>query len=165
SGLHAARAHCAGSSVRHSWCRGRHTADARGALRKGGAIGARHEEAVATVTDRPVVPGFLLLEDGTLFRGTLRASLSATVAEVVFTTSMSGYQEVFTDPSYCGQIVVMTAPMIGNYGVNLADPESAAPQVAGVVMRELSKTYSNWRAEGDLESYLAASQIPILEGV
>ena len=63
---------------------------------------------------------------------------------------MSGYQEVFTDPSYRGQIVVMTAPMIGNYGVNTADPESSRPQVAGVVVREFSRTYSNWRAEGDL---------------
>ena len=71
-----------------------------------------------------------------------------TVAEVVFTTNMSGYQEVFTDPSYRGQIVVMTAPMIGNYGVNAEDPESAQPQVAGVVVRELSRSYSNWRAEG-----------------
>jgi carbamoyl-phosphate synthase small subunit len=117
------------------------------------------------VAERTEVPGFLLLEDGTLFRGALRASLTTTVAEVVFTTNMSGYQEVFTDPSYRGQIVVMTAPMIGNYGVNPADPESGAPQVAGVIVRELSRTYSNWRAEGDLESYLAAAQIPILEGV
>ena len=109
--------------------------------------------------------GFFLLEDGTLFRGALRASRETTVAEVVFTTNMSGYQEVFTDPSYRAQIVVMTAPMIGNYGVNPADPESGEPQIAGVVMRELSRSYSNWRAEGDLESYLAAAQIPILEGV
>ncbi|HEV7993501.1 MAG TPA: glutamine-hydrolyzing carbamoyl-phosphate synthase small subunit [Gemmatimonadaceae bacterium] len=114
---------------------------------------------------RDDIPGFLLLEDGTLFRGTLRSSLATTVAEVVFTTNMSGYQEVFTDPSYRGQIVVMTAPMIGNYGVNPADPESGQPQIAGVVVRELSRTFSNWRAEGDLESYLAAAQIPILEGV
>ena len=82
------------------------------------------------------------------------------MAEVVFTTNMSGYQEVFTDPSYRGQIVVMTAPMIGNYGVNPADPESGAPQVAGVVVRELSRTYSNWRAEGDLASYLAGGANP-----
>ena len=88
-----------------------------------------------------------------------------TVAEVVFTTNMSGYQEVFTDPSYRGQFVVMTAPMIGNYGVNPADPESGAAQVAGVVVRELAKTYSNWRAEGDLASYLQAAQIPLLEGI
>ncbi|HTK48110.1 MAG TPA: glutamine-hydrolyzing carbamoyl-phosphate synthase small subunit [Gemmatimonadaceae bacterium] len=117
------------------------------------------------MADRDIHPGFLLLEDGTLFRGALRASRATTVAEVVFTTNMSGYQEVFTDPSYRGQIVVMTAPMIGNYGVNPADPESGEPQIAGVVMRELSRSYSNWRAEGDLESYLAAAQIPILEGV
>jgi carbamoyl-phosphate synthase small subunit len=117
------------------------------------------------VAHREIQPGFLLLEDGTLFRGALRASRATTVAEVVFTTNMSGYQEVFTDPSYRGQIVVMTAPMIGNYGVNPADPESGEPQIAGVVMRELSRSYSNWRAEGDLESYLAAAQIPILEGV
>jgi carbamoyl-phosphate synthase small subunit len=88
-----------------------------------------------------------------------------TVAEVVFTTNMSGYQEVFTDPSYRGQIVVMTAPMIGNYGINADDPESAAPQVAGVVVRELSKGFSNWRASGDLESWLATAKIPVLEGV
>jgi carbamoyl-phosphate synthase small subunit len=117
------------------------------------------------VANLDVTPGFLLLEDGTLFHGALRGSLATTVAEVVFTTNMSGYQEVFTDPSYRSQIVVMTAPMIGNYGVNPADPESGAPQIAGVVVRELSRRYSNWRAEGDLESYLKAAQIPILEGV
>src|SRR6187401_3587715 len=110
-------------------------------------------------------PGFLLLEDGTLFRGFLVSEAPLTVAEVVFTTNMSGYQEVFTDPSYRGQIVVMTSPMIGNYGVNPADPESGAAQVAGVVVREMARTYSNWRAEGDLASYLAAAQIPVLEGV
>ncbi len=117
------------------------------------------------MTTRVESTGFLLLEDGTLFRGVLRGTLATTVAEVVFTTNMSGYQEVFTDPSYRGQIVVMTAPMLGNYGVNPADPESAAPQVAGVVCRELARRYSSWRAEGDLESYLTAAQIPVLEGV
>jgi carbamoyl-phosphate synthase small subunit len=109
--------------------------------------------------------GFLLLEDGTLFRGRLRDPVRPTVAEVVFTTNMTGYQEVFSDPSYRGQIVVMTAPMIGNYGINTEDPESAQPQVAGTVVRELSNTYSNWRATGDLRSWLNASQIPILEEV
>jgi carbamoyl-phosphate synthase small subunit len=117
------------------------------------------------VTERRSVPGFLLLEDGTLFRGVLHGTLAATVAEVVFTTNMSGYQEVFTDPSYNAQIVVMTAPMIGNYGVNPSDPESGSPQIAGVVVRELARSYSNWRAEGDLASYLEAAQIPLLEGV
>jgi carbamoyl-phosphate synthase small subunit len=117
------------------------------------------------VTPLVETAGFLLLEDGTLFRGVLHGTLAPTVAEVVFTTNMSGYQEVFTDPSYRGQIVVMTAPMLGNYGVNPADPESVAPQVAGVVCRELSRAYSNWRAEGGLEEYLTAAQIPVLEGV
>lgn len=93
------------------------------------------------------------------------APSAPTVAEVVFTTNMSGYQEVFTDPSYRGQIVVMTAPMVGNYGINDADPESGQPQVAGVVIRELSKHYSSWRAEGDLGSWLASKGIPVLEGV
>ena len=111
------------------------------------------------------VPGFLLLEDGTLFLGQLRHALPDSVAEVVFTTNMTGYQEVFTDPSYRGQIVVMTAPQIGNYGINTDDPESARPQVAGVVVRELSVHYSNWRASGDLLSWLTEAQVPVLEGV
>lgn len=110
-------------------------------------------------------PGFLLLEDGTLFRGQVRTPVPPTVAEVVFTTNMAGYQETFSDPSFRGQIVVMTAPMIGNYGVNMEDPESARPQVAGIVVRELSNTFSNWRAEGDLFTWLNSAQIPVLEEV
>ncbi|HEY1953870.1 MAG TPA: glutamine-hydrolyzing carbamoyl-phosphate synthase small subunit [Gemmatimonadaceae bacterium] len=114
-------------------------------------------------------PGFLLLEDGTLFRGRIAggsaSAMLPAVAEVVFTTNMTGYQEVFTDPSYRGQIVVMTAPEIGNYGINSEDPESGAPQVAGVVVRELSQTYSNWRATGGLAEWLAAAQIPIIHDV
>jgi carbamoyl-phosphate synthase small subunit len=113
-------------------------------------------------------PGFLLLEDGTLFLGRISGESAAflpAVAEVVFTTNMTGYQEVFTDPSYRGQIVVMTAPEIGNYGINTEDPESAAPQVAGVVVRELSQTYSNWRATGGLEEWLSSSQVPIIQDV
>jgi carbamoyl-phosphate synthase small subunit len=78
---------------------------------------------------------------------------------------MAGYQETFSDPSFRGQIVVMTAPMIGNYGINTEDPESARPQVAGVVVRELSNAYSNWRAEGDLLSWLRSAEIPVLEEV
>jgi carbamoyl-phosphate synthase small subunit len=121
-----------------------------------------------TVT-RAFEAGFLLLEDGTLFRGRLATETGATglpaVAEVVFTTNMTGYQEVFTDPSYRGQIVVMTAPQIGNYGVNAEDPESAAPQVAGVVVRDLSQTFSNWRATGGLGAWLSATQVPIIADV
>jgi carbamoyl-phosphate synthase small subunit len=90
---------------------------------------------------------------------------SPAAAEVVFTTNMTGYQEVFTDPSYSGQIVVMTAPQIGNYGVNTDDPESAGPQIAGVVVREMSRSYSNWRATGDLLSWLTAAQVPVISEV
>ena len=117
------------------------------------------------MTSPETVQGFLLLEDGTLFPGQYLGGDAPTVAEVVFTTNMTGYQETFTDPSYDGQIVVMTAPMIGNYGVNADDPESARAQVSGVVVRELSATYSNWRATGDLASWLAAQHVPILTGV
>lgn len=110
--------------------------------------------------------GFLLLEDGTLFHGHIHAaSNTPAVAEVVFTTNMSGYQEVFTDPSYRAQIVVMTSPMIGNYGVNAEDPESTRAQVSGVVVRELSVSHSNWRAGGGLAGYMAKAEIPILYDV
>src|SRR6185503_16548705 len=78
---------------------------------------------------------------------------------------MTGYQEVFTDPSYRGQIVVMTAPMIGNYGVNDEDAESSGAQVSGVVIRDLSRVYSNWRGERDLASWLTGAGIPILAEV
>jgi len=115
---------------------------------------------------RELLPeGFLLLEDGTLFLGRLAGPTTPTVAEVVFTTNMTGYQEVFTDPSYEGQIVVMTAPQIGNYGINTEDPESAKPHIAGVIVRELSRTYSNWRATGGLPEWLAAAGVPVLTEV
>ncbi|MFQ5704770.1 MAG: glutamine-hydrolyzing carbamoyl-phosphate synthase small subunit, partial [Gemmatimonadales bacterium] len=108
---------------------------------------------------------YVLLEDGAWFSGTTRRSFDPTPGEVVFTTNLSGYQEVFTDPSYSGQIVVMTAPMIGNYGINEEDLESAKPQVEGVVVRELSRSYSSWRATGSLESWLAERGIPALEEI
>lgn len=95
----------------------------------------------------------------------MRAGTSPTAAEVVFTTNMTGYQEVFTDPSYDGQIVVLTAPQIGNYGINNEDPESARPQVAGIVVRELSASHSNWRATGSLTGWLSDAQVPILTDV
>jgi len=117
------------------------------------------------VTSASTRAGFLLLEDGTLFRGLRRDHDLERVAEVVFTTNMTGYQEVFTDPSYGDQIVVMTTPMIGNYGVNAYDPESGKPQVAGVVVRELTNHPSNWRASGDLRSWLRDAEVPILEEV
>ena len=108
---------------------------------------------------------YVLLEDGAWFPGTARRPFSVTPGEVVFTTNLSGYQEVFTDPSYLGQIVVMTAPMIGNYGINDEDLESTRPQVHAVVVRELSAAYSSWRAGGALEDWLGARGVPVLEGV
>lgn len=114
------------------------------------------------MTDRPA---FVLLEDGTWYGGSSLRPLEAAFGEVVFTTNLSGYQEVFTDPSYLGQIVVMTAPMIGNYGINLEDMESAQPQVAGVVVREMSRRASSWRSTRSLDEWLAESRIPVLENV
>ena len=99
-------------------------------------------------------PAFVLLEDGTWYRGTTRHTGDPAFGEVVFTTSLTGYQETFTDPSYLGQILVMTAPMIGNYGINDADMESGRPQVAGVVVREMARSFSSWRASGGLDNWL-----------
>lgn len=110
-------------------------------------------------------PAFVLLEDGVWFPGTTHGPVAPAFGEVVFTTNLTGYQETFTDPSYMGQIVVMTAPMIGNYGINNADMESRKPQVRGVVVRELSRRPSNWRATGSLADWLAAAGIPVIEGV
>jgi len=107
----------------------------------------------------------VLLEDGACFAGTAPIPFESTYAEVVFTTNLSGYQEVFTDPSYLGQIVVMTAPMIGNYGINPDDVESDRPRVAGVVVRELSLKPSNWRATGALADWLAAARVPLVADV
>jgi carbamoyl-phosphate synthase small subunit len=107
----------------------------------------------------------VLLEDGAWFPGAARRSFSATSGEVVFTTNLTGYQEVFTDPSYIGQIVTMTAPMIGNYGINPEDLESGKPQVQGVVVRELSENFSSWRASGSLGAWLTERNVPVIEGV
>jgi carbamoyl-phosphate synthase small subunit len=96
----------------------------------------------------------LALEDGTSFTGVSAGAPGETTGEVVFNTSMTGYQEVLTDPSYAGQIVTMTAPQIGNYGVATADQESGAPKVAGFVMRDPSPVSSNWRSQGTLRDYL-----------
>src|SRR5882724_4172668 len=101
----------------------------------------------------------LALEDGTWFRGVAAGASGETGGEVVFNTSMTGYQEVLTDPSYSGQIVTMTCPEIGNYGVSNGDIESRAPHVAGFIVREQSPVASNWRASGTLREYLVAHQI------
>jgi carbamoyl-phosphate synthase small subunit len=96
----------------------------------------------------------LALEDGSWYKGVSAGAPGETSGEVVFNTSMTGYQEVLTDPSYAGQIVTMTAPQIGNYGVAAADQESGAPRVAGFVVRDLSPIASNWRAQSTLRDYL-----------
>ncbi len=101
----------------------------------------------------------LALEDGTWYRGVAAGASGETAGEVVFNTSMTGYQEVLTDPSYSGQIVTMTCPEIGNYGVNEEDRESTAPHVAGFIVREESPIASNWRAEGTLRDYFIRNNI------
>jgi carbamoyl-phosphate synthase small subunit len=101
----------------------------------------------------------LALEDGAFFRGLSFGKLGETEGEVVFNTGLSGYQEVLTDPSYAGQIVTMTYPHIGNYGVNREDVESERPQVSGFVVRELSSVASSWRAEGGLDRYLDEASV------
>ncbi len=110
-------------------------------------------------------PAFVLLEDGAVFRGRSASASEPRFGEVVFTTNLSGYQETFTDPSYLGQIVVMTAPMIGNYGINSEDMESSSPSVAGVVVREISRRHSNWRASGSLPDWLSAHDVPLISEV
>ncbi len=107
----------------------------------------------------------LALEDGTVLRGEGFGAQAAACGEVCFNTSMTGYQEILTDPSYKGQIVAMTYPLIGNYGVNRQDVESWRPHVSGFVIRELSPVVSNWRAEYSLAEYLEKNGVPGIQGV
>ena len=107
----------------------------------------------------------LALEDGTLFRGAAAGAEGEAHGEVVFNTSMTGYQEVLTDPSYSGQIVTMTCPEIGNYGVSPDDVESRAPQVAGFIIRDESPMASNWRSEMTLRDYLVSNGIVAISDI
>lgn len=107
----------------------------------------------------------LALEDGTIFKGSSFGAGGERYGEVVFNTSMTGYQEIITDPSYKGQIVTMTYPLIGNYGVNLEDVESRKPFLEGFVVREYSKIASNWRSKDSLGDYLAKNNILGIEGI
>jgi carbamoyl-phosphate synthase small subunit len=100
-------------------------------------------------------PAVLALEDGTVFHGRSIGAKGNTTGEVVFNTSMTGYQEILTDPSYCRQIVTLTYPHIGNTGANPEDMESAAIYAAGLIVRDLPLTHSSWRANESLESFLA----------
>jgi carbamoyl-phosphate synthase small subunit len=110
-------------------------------------------------------PGVLALEDGSVFRGRAFGADATIAGECVFNTSMTGYQEILTDPSYFGQIVTMTAPQIGNYGVNPEDTEAAAPMCSGFVVREISPVVSNWRATLSLPDYLRKHGIPGLSEI
>jgi len=107
----------------------------------------------------------LALEDGTTFRGRCFTEKGETVGEVVFNTSMSGYQEILTDPSYCGQLVTMTYPLIGNYGINEEDIESERIQVRALLVKEYQGRPSNWRSRKTLARYLDASGVPGIEGI
>ncbi|MBW2616488.1 MAG: glutamine-hydrolyzing carbamoyl-phosphate synthase small subunit, partial [Deltaproteobacteria bacterium] len=107
----------------------------------------------------------LALEDGTIFTGRSFTGHGETVGEVVFNTSMSGYQEILTDPSYCGQMVNMTYPLIGNYGINDLDIESDRIQVRALIVKEYQEYPSNWRSQKSLADYLKANNIPGLEGI
>jgi len=110
-------------------------------------------------------PALLALEDGTVFRGTGFGAEGEAFGEAVFNTGMAGYQEVLSDPSYAGQIVAMTAPQQGNYGVNRDDAESARVQVSGFVVREASRRTSSWRADGSLTDELLAADVVGIEGI
>jgi len=107
----------------------------------------------------------LALEDGTVFSGRSFGATGTSEGEVVFNTSMTGYQEILTDPSYKGQIVTMTYPLIGNYGINRTDVESRKPHVAGFIIKELAPIYSNYRADLSLDEYLRRNNIIGLEGI
>jgi len=107
----------------------------------------------------------LALEDGSVYRGQGFGAPAQACGEVCFNTSMTGYQEILTDPSYKAQIVTMTYPLIGNYGVNEQDAESWQPQVAGFAIRELSPVVSNWRAQSSLADYLEKNGIPGIQGI
>src|SRR5437763_12381770 len=107
----------------------------------------------------------LVLEDGRAFRGRAWGAEGERTGEMVFNTSMTGYQEVLTDPSYAGQIVCMTYPLIGNYGVNSEDPESNRPWVEGFVVREASRMASSWRSEESLDAYLKRWNIVAIDHI
>ena len=115
--------------------------------------------AVGTITAK------LALEDGSVYRGESVGAEGSSVGEVVFNTSLSGYQEIFTDPSYNGQMVVMTNPLIGNYGINPDDEESFRPHPRGIIVKEISRRPSNFRAQGDLRSYLRKHGMVGIAGV
>ena len=110
-------------------------------------------------------PAILALEDGSVFQGVAFGAEAVRTGEVVFNTAITGYQEVFTDPSYTGQIVVLTYPHIGNYGTNDSDSEAARPYIEGLVVRDFNLTPSNWRAQWSADEFLRRDGIPVISGV
>ncbi len=110
-------------------------------------------------------PATLALEDGRCFHGRAAGARAEVSGEVVFNTGLTGYQEIFTDPSYSGQIVVLTYPHIGNYGTNADDSESSRPYIEGLVAREFSAVASNWRCSQDAAEFLKSRGIPVLSGI
>lgn len=131
------------------------------------------DEIIRTITSThhtlchrlPALKAKLALENGTVFTGEAFGAASEVTGEVVFNTSLTGYQEILTDPSYAGQIVTMTYPLIGNYGINPQDLESVKPQVAGFVVREYFEFYSNFRASGSLGKWLEQHGIVAIQGI
>jgi carbamoyl-phosphate synthase small subunit len=121
--------------------------------------------AISAVKQQRDMEAILALEDGTWFRGAAAGAPGEARGEVVFNTSMTGYQEVLTDPSYSGQIVTMTCPEIGNYGISAEDVESRAPQVAGFIIRDESPMASNWRSDMTLRDYLVANRIVAISDI
>src|SRR3954447_8086117 len=107
----------------------------------------------------------LALEDGTVFEGRSFGARTERSGEVVFNTSITGYQEIFTDPSYAGQIVVLTYPQIGNYGANQGDSEAIKPFIEGLVVREFSPLASNWRSQEEADQFLAQHNVPIISEI
>ncbi len=110
-------------------------------------------------------PAVLALEDGTVFEGRSFGAPVERTGEVVFNTAITGYQEVFTDPSYSGQIVVLTYPQIGNYGANAGDSEASRPHIEGLVVREFSPLSSNWRADETAQEFLTKSGVPVISEI
>lgn len=110
-------------------------------------------------------PAILALEDGTVFEGRAFGALTERSGEVVFNTSLTGYQEIFTDPSYSGQIVVLTYPQIGNYGANAGDMESFKPYIEGLAVRDFSPVVSNWRSDQPADEFLRLHNIPIIDSI
>jgi carbamoyl-phosphate synthase small subunit len=122
-------------------------------------------EVTTPQEDTRLQSAILALEDGTVFEGRSFGAPAERSGEVVFNTALTGYQEVFTDPSYSGQIVILTNPQIGNYGTSSEDNESARPYIEGLVVREFSDRSSNWRSDQEADSFLSQSQIPIVSEI